>query len=173
MMSREEYIEYWKNTSSFKASHITPESFLVRIEHDTLFENHRFDSSLEALIYFRYRNVPDMLIESRGFFDMSVYDIREQLEESGCYLRDSGLRLLDFLDSTITSGTAGSASIIKFKELYNRTTRFAFDRSHTIRQWIHILGYVEEFIRSNSFKENFESARLIRFEEFIVLEQLL
>jgi len=173
MMSREEYIEYWKYTSIFRCSEITPESFFVRIEDDTLFENYRFDSPLEAIIFFRYRNVPDMLIESRGFFDMSVYSIREQLQESGCYLRSSGLELLDLLDSVVTSGVADSASIIKFKELYNRTSRFAFDRSHAVRQWIHIMGYVEEFIRSNSLRKSFDIARSFRLKEFIELELLL
>ncbi len=173
MMSIEEYIDYWKYTSIFRCFEITPESFFVRIEDDTLFENYRFDSPLEAIVYFRYRNVPNMLIESRGFFDMSVYDIREQLQESGCYLRDSGLRLLDFLDSTIESGVADSARIIKFKELYNRTSRFAFDRSTSIRQWVHVMGYVEEFIRSNSLKENFKIARFTGLNEIIELELLL
>ena len=173
MMRKEDYIEYWRNTSSFKASDITPELFLVRIEDDTLFENYRFDSPLEAIIYFRYRNMPDMLTESRGFFDMSVYDIREQLQESGCYLRDSGLRLLDFLDNTIASGVADSTGIIKFKELYNRTSRFAFDHSTTLRQWVHVLGYVDEFIRSNSFRESFDIARSFRLKKYIELDQLL
>ena len=140
---------------------------------NTLYENFRFDSLLEALIYFRYRNVPDMLTESRGFFDMSVYSIREQLQETGCYLRDSGLRLLDFLDNRIAFGAAGFTSIIKFRKLYNRTSRFAFDRSHTVKQRIHVIGYVEEFIRSNFFRENFETARLIGLNEFIELEQVL
>lgn len=104
---------------------------------------------------------------------MSVYDIREQLQESGCYLRSSGLELLDLLDGVIASGVADSHSIIKLKELYNWTSRFAFDHSHKIRRWIHAMGYVEEFIRSSSFKEIFHTEGLNGSKRFIELEQLL
>ena len=145
--------------SAFKYPDITPASFFVRIEDNTRFDNACFDSALESFIYFRYQHVLDMLIESRGFYDMSVYDIREQLQESGCYLRHYGFELLDLLNNVITSGDPDPSSILQLKELYNTASGFAFGSTCGVRMRICALGYVEEFIRSDSFKESFNDTR--------------
>ncbi len=173
IMSKEEYIEYWKNTSTFRYPDITPVSFFVRIEDNARFDNACFDSALEAFIYFRYRNVPDILIKNRGFYDMNVYGIREQLQERGCYLRHYGLELLDLLDNSIISGESDPSSIYQLKEFYNTASRFVFDHTYRVRMRICALGHVEEFIRSDSFKDSFNDTKARGLSSFIELEQLL
>jgi len=173
MGRREDYIAHWKNSRYFMPFEITPESFFVRMDDRDIFEILRFRDTLEAMVYLRYRGLPDMLDESGSSLFMGIQDTREKLEDRNWFIRSPGLQLLELLDESIERGSAEPEGIEEMKTLFNSASFYAFHYSPYMRYWIRAIGHVDTFLKDRIFREDFEQAVAMGNVPFIELHLLL
>ena len=172
MSSRENYIRYWSNNRKLRKLATTADSFFVRIDELDLFEILKFESSMEAVAYFRYHRLSELLEESGHARHMKTYSLRDRINECGCYLRDSATRLVDVLDDMLLVEGVTSPGLETFINLFNWTSQFAF-KDRPSPQRITAIGDLKELLKSEIFKDSFHLAEINKNRDFMFLHSLI